>query len=88
MFCKLFAWIRRLRKSPQYLLVTFTVENYDKIALSADLRNSPQNFHEQCAKRCKSPGSVNSLAQPKEMHTAVLGCRQMGSTLMGPLQKY
>ena len=59
-----------------------------QIALSADLRNSLQNFHEQCAKRCKSPGSVNSLAQPKEMHTVVLGCRQMGSTLMGPLQKY
>ena len=40
-----FARIRRLRKSPQYLLA---ILHWNK-SLSANLRNAPQNLHQKCA---------------------------------------
>ena len=56
--CAVFARIRRLRKSPQYILVILQGEG----TVSANLRNSPQNFHNSCTERYQSPGSRNSLA--------------------------
>ena len=42
-FCAVFARIRRLRKSPRYLLVILRW----KVAVSANLRSSPQHFNSQ-----------------------------------------
>ena len=39
--CAVFARIRRLRKSPQYLLIILQ----GKMTASTNLGNSPQNFH-------------------------------------------
>ena len=43
--CASFAWIRRLRKSPRYLLVVLHGNENDS------LRKSPQNFHKKCAEK-------------------------------------
>ena len=32
-----------------------------KMTVSANLRDSPQNFHKQCAEHCQQPGSQTSL---------------------------
>ena len=32
--------------------------------VSANLRNYPQNFHNNCADKCQNPGSRNSLDEP------------------------
>ena len=52
--CAVFERIRRLRKSPQYLLV---------ILENDSLRNSPQSFHNNCAEKCRNPGSQDSLPE-------------------------
>ena len=57
--CAVFAWIRCLHKSLQYLFGSFYI---GKMTVSANLRNSPQNFHTNCAGTCQNPGSRNSLA--------------------------
>ena len=56
-FCAVFARIRCLRESLQYLLVIFK----GKMAVSANLRDSPQNFHTNCAETYQSPGSRSSI---------------------------
>ena len=48
--CAVFARIRRLRESLQYLLVILQ----GKMTVSANLRDSPQNFQKNCAEEFKS----------------------------------
>ena len=50
-----FVWIRRLRRSPRYLLAVLQW----KMTVSANLRHSPQNFRKSCAEKWGSPGSQN-----------------------------
>ena len=52
--CELFARIRRLRKSPQYLVVMLQGNH-------CTLRNSLQNFHNNCADKPQNPGSQKVL---------------------------
>ena len=56
-FRAVLAQIRRLRKSPQYFL-------QGNMTVSANLRDSPQNFHNHCAEKYQNPGSRNSLECP------------------------
>ena len=56
-FCAVLARTRRLRNSPQYFLAILQW----KITVSANLRNSPQNIHTNCAVKIQSPGSRDSL---------------------------
>ena len=56
--CAVFARIRRLCQSPQYLLVILQWN----MTVSANLRNSTQNFHNNCAdKYHQNPGSRDPL---------------------------
>ena len=57
MFLLSFCAARGLRKSPQDLLAILQ----GKITVSANLRSSPQNFHEKCADKCQNPGSQKAL---------------------------
>ena len=65
LFCAVFSRIRRLRRSPQYLLAILLGE----VAVSADLRNSPQNFQSKSADKCQSPGSWDSLGWSRGFRT-------------------
>ena len=57
--CTVVAWIRRLRESPQDLLA----HSAWKMTVSANLRDSPQNFQNNCAEKQLNPGSQKSKIQ-------------------------
>ena len=59
LFCTVSARIRRLRESPQYLLVML----HGKMSVFANLRDSSQNFHKHRADKYPKPGSRNSLGR-------------------------